>query len=307
MRKLVAFIILMIAMLQTGTVLGQETPTSTPTETPTLTPTATLTETPTATLTETPTLTPTFTETPTAITTLETPTLTLSPSATTTAELPTLTVTATNILPTPTLFPTPTATATFVPTGVTRVFFFQGLANTSVDVYANGLQIGRNAATGGILGPFALIDGTAATLMLFPPGQVSLPTLFSTLAFAPGSTNLIVVYSGPGGVPILSVYRLDAAATAQSQLIAINASDSPNVSLAAESGAMPIPSGSSTQVMVAPGSTAGLDSVAGIASADVPKLPGMVYLEIAVGSVADGSYHVVTQTIDLNALNVPPQ
>lgn len=305
MRKTVAFMILMIAMLHTGTVLGQETPTSTPTETPTQTPTST----PTATLTETPTLTPTFTETPTAITTLETPTLTLTPSATTTAELPTLTVTATpiDILPTPTLFPTPTATAAFVPTGVTRVFFFQGLANISVDVYANGLQIGRNAATGGILGPFALIDGTAATLMLFPPGQVSLPTLFSTLAFAPGSTNLIVVYGGPGGVPILSVYRLDAAPTGQSQLIAINASDAPNVSLAAETGAMPVPSGSSTQMMVAPGSTAGLDAAVGVESADVPKLPGVVYLEIALGSVADGSYRVITQTIDLNALNVAPQ
>jgi hypothetical protein len=133
--------------------------------------------------------------------------------------------------------------------------------------------------------------------------------LFSTLAFAPGSTNLVVVYPGPGGVPILAVYRLDVASTAQSQLIAINASDAPSVNLAAETGNMAVPSGSSTQMMLAPGSTAGL-SDAGVMSADAlttnaPKQPGVVYLEIATGSVANGTYQVITQTIDLNAL--PPQ
>ena len=42
-------------------------------------------------------------------------------------------------------------------------------------------------------------------------------------------------------------------------------------------------------------------------AAPLPKQAGIVYLQIAVGSVANGTYQVITQAIDLNAATVPIQ
>jgi hypothetical protein len=119
---------------------------------------------------------------------------------------------------------------------------------------------------------------------------------------------LIVVFSGPGGIPVLSVYRLDApTAASQSQLIVINGSDAPSVDVASENGSLPVVSGSSAQLMLAPGSTAGLSDVLGVQAVPEAKRAGVIYLQIAVGSVANGTYRVINQTIDLNALTVPVQ
>ncbi|MBZ0288307.1 MAG: DUF4397 domain-containing protein, partial [Anaerolineae bacterium] len=208
----------------TATTTTTETPTATPTETATSTPTETATEAPTSTLTETPTEGPTSTLTETATGTMtETPTGTpFTPSATATSTVTeTLTLTPTVETTTPT--PTPPPTLPPLPTGLTRVFFFQGLPATSIDVYANGIQIGGNVATGTMVGPFTLLDSTVTSLFLFPAGSLSQPLLFNTLAFEPGSTVLLVAYQGPNGMPALAVYRLDTA-TAQSQLIVVNAS-----------------------------------------------------------------------------------
>jgi Domain of unknown function (DUF4397) len=293
----------------TNTPTATETATTTPTETPTASPTLT------GTPSETPTALPTFTgtpnETPTASPTAigtasETPTA--SPTIVGTASetptpfaLPTFTETPT--LPVPATLP-PTPTATFVPAGLTRMYFFQGLSNTNVDVYANGFQIGRNVAAGSVAGPFALLNGTSATLMLFPAGQVLQPLLFSTLGFEAGSTVLVVAFSGPGGVPTLSVYRLDMPSAAlQSQLIVINASDAPAVDVATESGNVAVTSGYTAQFALPQGSISGVNAQA----APLPKQAGVVYLQIAVGSVANGTYQVITQAIDLNAATVPIQ
>lgn len=191
-----------------------------------------------------------------------------------------------------------------MPAGLTRMYFFQGLSNTNVDVYANGLQIGRNVAAGSVAGPFALLNGTSATLMLFPAGQVLQPLLFSTLGFEPGSTVLVVAFSGPGGVPTISVYRLDMPSAAlQSQLIVINASDAPAVDVATESGNVAVTSGYTAQFALPQGSISGVNAQA----APLPKQAGVVYLQVAVGSVANGTYQVITQAIDLNAATVPIQ
>jgi len=329
MRKIMPLILLMsiliIGITAQGIVLGQTetpTPTSTPTATftftPTSTPTETATSTPTPTSTETPTDLPTETATPTA-----TETATFTPTVETATPTPTetgtvtetatatgsFTPTATFETPTPTSSPTltPPPTLTALPTGLTRMFFFQGLADTRVDTYANGLQIGGNIETGRMLGPFVLLDGTATTLLLFPAGNLGQPTIISTLAFEPGSTVLVVAFNGPGGVPTLAVYRLDTA-PGQSQLIAINASDAPTLDVVTSSGpASSVAQGFSTQIMLAPGNTASLADATGGAAAQTslaPRAlaPGVAYLQIAVGSVANGTYRVITQAIDLNTL-----
>lgn len=306
----------------TETATNTETPTETPTETATLTPTftetltETPTETPTATSTETETLTPTIetetpteTETETVTPTLETETPTIT--ATFETETPTATGTVTDVptdVPTETSTPTPdvstptplpvTPPPTAIPTGLTRVFVFQGLAGESVDIYANGIQLGGNIETGRMIGPFVLLDGTASSLLLFPAGSLGQPIVISTLAFEPGSTSLIVFFNGPGGTRTQAVYRLDTA-PGQSQVIAINASDAPALDVMSDSGqAASVVQGSSAQMSVQAGSTAGLaDAMAGQSLA-----PGVVYLQIAIGSRADGTYRVITQAIDLNTL-----
>jgi hypothetical protein len=324
MRKILPIALVLALLLMSittqGLTLGQDgtsTPTTTPTETPTLTPTETPTTTPTQLPTETATIPPTEitpgtpTETPTLVPT-ETPTGTLE-TATPTDITPTVTASATaSITPT---FPTETPTATFVPTlpppptGLTRIFFFQGLAAANIDVYANGLQIGGNVATGSMIGPFSLLNNTVTSLFLFPAGDLSQPILFNTLAFEPGSTVLVVAYTGAGGTPALAVYRLDtAAAQAQSQLIVVNASDAPTVDVATNSGPpASVARGYSAQLTLPPGSRAGVAHASGALSAQAdaaasPLQSGVVYVQIAVGSVADGSYQVITQTIDLNSL-----
>ncbi len=317
MRK-ISFLLLTILFvsfgLTTGVALGQdETATPTPTATltatptPTATPTETPTETPTSTPTETPTPAPLPTETPTATeTATETATLTppFTPSATETASVTrteTVTVTETaSATPTditPTATASPTLSPTPFPAGLTRMFFFQGLPSSNVDVYANGVRIGGNVATGNISGPFVLLDGTATTLVLFPAATVGQPTLFGTLAFEPGSTNLVVAFQGPDGAPALSVFRLDTMPVDQSQLIVVNASDT---------AALDVAPGQSAQAMVAGDNAAAIgvpaDGITGPDGAATRRLqPGVVYVQIAVGSVADGTFQVITQTIDLNA------
>ncbi len=343
MRKIMPLILLMsilvIGITIQGAALGQATPTSTstPTETATNTPTSTATETatftPSPTSTETPTTLPTetstATETATFTPTIETATATTTETATftptvevatstatvagTVTETATVTVsltptasieTATATLP-PTLTPVPTLTA--LPAGLKRMFFFQGLANANIDIYANGLQIGGNVETGRMLGPSVLLDGTATTLLLFNSGNLGQPTLISTLAFEPGSTDLVVAFNGPGGTPTLAVYRLDTA-PGQSQLIAINASDVPSLDVVTSSyPTSSLAQGFSTQITLAPGNTAGLADAKGSATAQSnfalkPLAAGMVYLQIAVGSAANGTYRIITQAIDLNTL-----
>lgn len=314
--------ILVTGLTVQGIALGQDTPTSTstPSETTTNTPTSTATETttftPVPTLTATPTALPTQTltatvvETATASATVETTTPTVTGTVTVTATaIGSVTPTVTAETPTPTLVPTltPQPTLTALPTGLTRVFFFQGLADANVDIYANGLQIGGNIETGRMLGPFALLNGTTTTLLLFPAGTLGQPTLISTLGFEPGSTVLVVAFTGPGGVPTLAVYRLDTA-PGQSQLIAINASDAPTLDVVTSSyPAMPLAQGLSAQITVAPGNTASLPDAAGNGgvqnSMAQPALAqNVAYVQIAVGSVANGTYRVITQAIDLNRL-----
>ena len=143
-----------------------------------------------------------------------------------------------------------------------------------------------------------------ASLMLFPAGQVLQPIIFSTLGFEPGSTVLVVAYSGPGGVPTLAVYRLDTPAAAlQSQLIVINASDAPTVDVTTETGNVAVTSGYVAQLAVPQGSLSGLNAQ----TAPQPKLAGTVYLQVAVGSVADGTYQVITHAIDLSTPTSPVQ
>jgi hypothetical protein len=178
------------------------------------------------------------------------------------------------------------------------MFFFQGLPDGSVDIYANGIRIGGNVETGSIVGPFALLDGTPTTLVLFPAGAVGQPTLFGTLTFEPGSTNLVVASVGPDGLPALSVFRLDTMPIDQSQLIVVNASDTT---------ALDVAPGQSAQAMVAGNSAAAIDAPAdGITAPDTAASqrlqPGVVYVQIAIGSAADGTFQVITQTIDLNAV-----
>ena len=304
--RLLLLAILLVGSATAGVVLGQDgtptsTPTSTPTETPTSTPTPTPTETPSATptLTETPTTPPTetatgtATETPTEVT--STPTVTETIETTTPTATETATATPTDITPTATA--TTTLTPTPFPTGLTRMFFFQGLPNQSVDVYANGIRIGGNVATGSMIGPFVLLDGTAATLVLFPAGTVGgQPTLFGTLAFPPGSTNLVVAFVGPTGTPSLSVFRLDVAPPDQSQLIVVNASDTAALDLAPGQSAQAAIGRSSAAAFAAPA-----DAMA--AQASERLRPGMVYVQIAFGSAANGTFQVITQALDLNATN----
>ncbi|MBI5671154.1 MAG: DUF4397 domain-containing protein [Chloroflexi bacterium] len=307
-----ALFIVALGLMTGGVVVGQDptatpSPTSTPTDTPTTTPTETPTSTPTETATATETATETPTETPTETAT-ETPTETptdVTATATDVTETPTETATASatataiaTLTETPTLTVTPSLTPTlFVPTGVTRMFFFQGLPDLSADVYANGVQIAGALETGSMAGPFLLLDGTATTFMLFPAGVVSQPLLFSTLAFEPGSTVLVVSYQGPGGVPALSVYRLDLAPAGQSQLIVVNASDAPALDVAGSEATLG--SGQSAHLMVAPGSASGLAGAEGAAAAQSASAPETVTIQFAVGSVADGTFRVITQTINL--------
>lgn len=302
-----ALLILAFGLVTRGVVVGQDptatpSPTNTPTETPTLTPTDLPTETP----TETPTNTDTPTETPTETSTetaTETPTETpmeVTATATETVETPTATATGTfTETPTAIFTETPTLTATptvFVPTGVTRMFFFQSLPDTSTDVYTNGVQVASGLETGNMVGPFLLLDGTATTFMLFPAGTVSQPLLFSTLAFEPGSTVLVVAFLGPGGVPALSVFRLDLAPAGQSQLIVVNASDAPSLDVAGSEASLA--SGQAAHLMVAPGSAGGLAPEAAAAIQSAP--PGSVTIQIAVGSQANGTFRVITQIITLS-------
>ena len=290
----------------TTTPTATETATTTPSQTPTALPTVTATasETPTA----SPTATATFSETPTAAPTLTGTIETATPSPTlvgTASETPTAlpTLVGTPTLPVTATF-APTLTATAVPAGLTRMYFFQGLSNTSADIYANGLQIGRNMVTGSVAGPFALLNGSTAGLMLFPAGQVLQPIIFSTLGFEPGSTVLVVAYTGPGSVPTLAVYRLDTPAAAlQSQLIVINASDAPTVDVTTETGNVAVTSGYVAQLAVPQGSLSGLNAQ----TAPQPKLAGIVYLQVAVGSVADGTYQVITHAINLSTPTSPVQ
>jgi hypothetical protein len=323
MRKIIPFglvlALLLLSLTSQGFTLGQDetptptiTPTETPTQPPTITPTETPTETPTITPTETATETPTLppTETPT-----EGPTSTLTETPTGTLETPTPTPTGTETATITPTIPTGTPTPTFVPTlpppptGLTRIFFFQGLPATNIDVYANGLQIGGNVATGSMVGPFSLLNNTVASFFLFPAGDLTQPILFNTLAFAPGSTVLVVAYIGAGGTPALSVFRLDTAtAQTQSQLIVVNASDAPALDVATDSGPpASVASGYSAQLTLPPGSRASVGDALGATTLQAegaanPLQSGVVYLQIAVGSVADGSYQVITQTINLNTV-----
>ena len=326
MRKIMPLIFLMsilvIGTAVQGIALGQATPTNTspPTETPTNTLTSTATFTLTPTFTETPTPTTLPTETPTAVVT-ETTTLTPTVEAGTSTPTETGTVTGTPIATgtftptaavgtaTSTLLPTltPPVTPTALPTGLTRMFFFQGLSDSNVDIYANGLQLGGNVEAGRMLGSFVLLDRTATSLLIFPAGNLAQPTLFSTLTFDPGSTVLVVAFNGVGGTPTLVVYRL-VAAPGQSQLIAINASDAPALNVATSSyPTMSLAQGYSTQITLTPGNTAGLTAAEGSIAAQT-GLPqrtlsqGVAYVQIAVGSVANGTFRVITQAIDLNTL-----
>jgi hypothetical protein len=176
------------------------------------------------------------------------------------------------------------------------MFFFQGLPNVNVDVYGNGVRIGGNVATGSIIGPFVLLDGTAATLVLFPAATVGQPTLFGTLTFEPGSTNLVVASLGADELPALTVFRLDTMPLDESQLIVVNASDTT---------ALDVAPGQSAQAMVAGDNAAAIGVPAdGVTDgAATQRLqPGVVYIQIAVGSAADGTFQIITQTIDLNAV-----
>jgi hypothetical protein len=293
MRKTTILLLGMLFLMfgMTSVISAQDTPT--PTETPTLTPTATstLTETPTGTPTETPTNTETPmlppTETPTGTATetpTETPTLTETPTETGTVTPITPTGTAS---PTPTPFDqTPTITPTFIPSGLTRVFLFQGIPGISLDVYANGVQIKSNLATGTSTGPVLLLDGTSTALTVFPAGNVITPTLLANLAFDPGSSNLVVFFQGPGGVPSYTQFRLDQ--NGQSQVVAVNASDTQALDLAP---------GQSAQFTAAPAQGGALDAQANSLQLEA----GVVVVEVAIGSAADGTFQVITQAIDLNA------
>ncbi len=293
MRKLfmpgALLLLLLMGMLSGGITAAQdETPTPTLDEIPTETPTETPTEFPT--FTETPTEFPTFTETPT-----ETPT-----------EFPTFTETPVDFTPTPTFTETPTLfdptltpTATFAPMGLTRIFFFHGLPQGPVDVYANGLQIGAGVPTSSIVGPFSLLDGTTTGIAVLPAGTFGSPLLYGALAFEPGSTVLIVASQAADGTPAFSTFRLDTAA-GQSQVIVVNASDAPTVDVAANGQQASVGSGGAEQVAVAPGTEAGLAGGQGAVEA---LEAGVVYVYVAIGSVTDGTYQVVTQRINLNALN----
>jgi hypothetical protein len=216
----------------------------------------------------------------------------------------TATSTPTDILETPTPTPTLIPTLPPLPTGLTRFFFFQGLPASNIDVYANGVQIGSNVATGTMVGPHVLLDSTITSLFLFPAGDLTQPILFNTLAFEPGSTVLVVAYQGAGGTPALAIYRLDTAtAQTQSQLIVVNASDAPSIDVATNSGPpASVARGFSTQLSLPAGSQASIAGAVQAERAASPLQPGVVTVQIAVGSVADGSYQVITQTIDLNAL-----
>ncbi len=319
MRKILPLVLLMsiivIGLSAQGIALGQEEPTATspPTETatdiPTTAPTETETIAPTETSTESPTESPTtVVETSTPTVESETPAPTDSGTITETATV-TETITPTAAVETlePTASTTPPPTLTMMPTGQTRMFFFQGLAGSNVDIYANGIQLGANVETGQMLGSFVLLDGTATTMLVFPGGDLTLPIIISTLAFEPGSTVLVVVFNGPGGIATLAVYRLDSV-PGQSQVIAINASDAPSLEVVTDSGrSSSIVQGSSAQIALSPGSTANLTDATGRAAAQsslAPQAlePGVAYLQIAVGSVANGTYRVITQTIDLNTL-----
>jgi len=316
--------ILIVGITAQGIAFGQDatpTPTSTipASETATIAPTSTIPPTETATIPPTSTLTetPIFTSSPTSTETLAAqPTETLIPTETgTVTETPiatgSITPTATLETSTPTFVPTltPLPTTTALPTGLTRMFFFQGLAGTNVDIYGNGIQLGGNVETGRMLGRFILLDGTATSLVIYPAGNLGQPTLISTLAFDPGSTVLVVAFNGPSGTPTLAVYRLDTA-SAQSQMIAINASDAPTFDVVTSSGpASSVARGSSTQITLAPGTTANLAGATGGAAGQTSTNPkalasGVVYLQIAVGSVANGTYRVVTQAIDVNTLKL---
>jgi hypothetical protein len=172
------------------------------------------------------------------------------------------------------------------------MFFFHGLPDVSVDVYANGIRIGGNVETGSIIGPFALLDGTATTLVLLPAATVGQPTLFGTLTFEPGSTNLVVASLGQDGLPALSVFRLDTMPVDDSQLIVVNVSDTT---------ALDVAPGQSAQAMVA-GDNAAAIGVPADGAASQRLQPGMIYVQVAVGSAADGTFQIITQTIDLNAI-----
>jgi hypothetical protein len=175
------------------------------------------------------------------------------------------------------------------------MFFFQGLPDTNVDVYANGLRLSGNLSTGSLVGPFVLLDGTASTLVLLPADAVGQPILVSTLAFPPGSTVIVVAFQGATGLPELSVFRLDAQPIAQSQLIVVNASDTAALDVAPGQTAQATIGERSASAIAAPADT----MAAQASSAQLEA--GTAYVQVAVGSAADGTFRVVTETIDLNA------
>ncbi|HEX2906451.1 MAG TPA: hypothetical protein VHO69_06290 [Phototrophicaceae bacterium] len=312
MRKLLFLgLVLLLAAggLSTGSVvLAQETPTATLTETATSTPTEPPTAIPTSTLTQTPEQTPDETpeetpeQTPTVVIPTETATSTFPPTV-----IPTLTATATATgSATATL--TPIATTPAPAGSVTRMFFFQGIPNTSLDLYGNGFLIGGNIATGSIAGPFNILDGTAANLSVFTTGNTTQPLLFSTLAFDPGSIVLVVVYLGPGDVPTLTVFPLKFMNTSANSVVFVNASTeaaldiSGALGLSGEAGV--IGSGQAAQFEVPPEVASRLAPPSGIQALQ----PGQVYVVIATGSQAEGTFQVTIRALDagLNRAAVSP-
>jgi hypothetical protein len=196
--------------------------------------------------------------------------------------------------------------------GTATAYVVHGIPGVPVDVYINGKLTVPNFQPGKILGPLTGPAGSAHVALVVAGGNPANPVLAGTFTFPAGSNWTVVAHLSEAGAPTVSVFENDfSPLNGQSRLIARHTAAAPAVDavLLDGSGSIiarvgPVSNGQQGVVPFAPGTYTGALVPTGTDTIVFGPLsqnlrPNTVYVSYAIGSLAGGTFQVITQVVNV--------
>ncbi len=190
-------------------------------------------------------------------------------------------------------------------------YVVHGIPNLPVDIYVDGVLFVADFQPGTIAGPLVGPAGVFADLVIVPTGgDPANPALSARLGFTAGQNVTAVAHLTENGTPTLSLFENNVSPTSDARITVRHLAAAPAVDALLFPGTAdqirvgPLSNGDEVVTELAPGSyTAGLapagtDTVI-FGPQSMMLESGKGYFAFAIGSLADGTFTMLLQVIDL--------
>lgn len=204
-----------------------------------------------------------------------------------------------------------TLAGTTAATGTASAYVVHGIPGLTVDIYVNGSLFVAGFTPGTIAGPIELPSAPTDLAIVPAGGDPANPALAATITLEAGKNFSLVAHLTESGAPTLSVLENDLSSTKGTRLIVRHLAAAPVVDLKLGTNpsnlfyTIPNIANGNEGVLNGPATNA-CGGIAPAGSASLVYGPfcnylrgGTVYIGYAVGSLADGTFTVLSQSINV--------